>query len=120
MNVIFILLDSLNKSYIEPYGNKIVETKNLQKLADKGVVFDNHFICSAPCMPARRELFSGRKNEFLWKFWGPVEPFDRLLPIEAKKLGADAIVGLRFTTSQVMAGAAEILAYGTAVKFEKE
>lgn len=36
---------------------------------------------------------------------------------EAKKKGADAIVGLRFTTSAVMANAAEILAYGTAVKF---
>lgn len=35
---------------------------------------------------------------------------------EAEKLGADAIVGIRFTTSQVMAGAAELLVYGTAVK----
>ncbi|MFX0137021.1 MAG: sulfatase, partial [Candidatus Hodarchaeota archaeon] len=48
----------------------------------------HHFIGSAPCMPARRELFSGRKNEFLWKFWGAVEPFDRLLPNEANSLGA--------------------------------
>ena len=88
MNVIFILLDSLNKRYIGPYGNKRVETKNMDKLAKKGVVFKHHFICSAPCLPARRELFSGRKNEFLWKFWGPVEPFDLLLPIEAKNLGA--------------------------------
>ncbi len=88
MNVILLLLDSLNKSYISPYGNKRVETNNMEKLAKKGVVFDHHFLCSAPCLPARRELFSGRKNEFLWKFWGPVEPFDRLLPIEAKNLGA--------------------------------
>ena len=35
---------------------------------------------------------------------------------DAKKLGADAIVGLRFTTSMVTQGAAEILAYGTAIK----
>jgi uncharacterized protein YbjQ (UPF0145 family) len=34
---------------------------------------------------------------------------------EAEKLGADAIINLRLTTSQVAAGAAEILAYGTAV-----
>lgn len=88
MNVIFILLDSLNKPYLEPYGNKKVETKNMQKLADKGVVFENHFIASAPCMPARRELFCGRKNEFLWKFWGSIEPFDRVLPTETKFLGA--------------------------------
>jgi len=37
---------------------------------------------------------------------------------EAEKLGADAVVCLRFTTSQTMSGAAEILAYGTAVKLE--
>ena len=35
---------------------------------------------------------------------------------EAEKLGADAIVCVRFTTSQVMSGAAELLVYGTAVK----
>lgn len=35
---------------------------------------------------------------------------------EAEKLGADAVVGIRFTTSSIMNGAAEILVYGTAVK----
>ena len=35
---------------------------------------------------------------------------------EAKSLGADGIINVRFTTSQVMASAAEILVYGTAVK----
>ncbi len=35
---------------------------------------------------------------------------------DAREQGADAVVGVRFATSQVMAGAAEILAYGTAVK----
>jgi uncharacterized protein YbjQ (UPF0145 family) len=38
---------------------------------------------------------------------------------EAGKLGADAIVALRFTTAPVMQGAAELLAYGTAVKVRK-
>ena len=38
---------------------------------------------------------------------------------EAKKLGADAVVGVKFTTSTVMRQAAEILAYGTAVKLKK-
>jgi len=37
---------------------------------------------------------------------------------EAEKLGADAIVNIRYTSSTVMTGAAEILAYGTAVKFK--
>ena len=37
---------------------------------------------------------------------------------EAKKLGADAIVGVRYGSSAVMQGAAEMLAYGTAVKLK--
>jgi uncharacterized protein YbjQ (UPF0145 family) len=37
---------------------------------------------------------------------------------DAKRLGADAILDVRFTTSYVMGGAAEILAYGNAVKIE--
>ena len=36
---------------------------------------------------------------------------------EAKALGADAIVGVRYGSSSIMDGAAEVLAYGTAVKF---
>jgi uncharacterized protein YbjQ (UPF0145 family) len=37
---------------------------------------------------------------------------------EAVKLDADAVVNLRFTTSSIMSGASEILAYGTAVKLK--
>ncbi len=39
---------------------------------------------------------------------------------EARKLDADAIINVRFATSQVMGGAAEILAYGTAVRLENK
>ncbi len=35
---------------------------------------------------------------------------------DAENLGADAVVGVRMTTSMIMQGAAEILVYGTAVK----
>lgn len=37
---------------------------------------------------------------------------------KAKKLGADAVINVRFMTSSIMGGAAEILAYGTAVKLK--
>ncbi len=36
---------------------------------------------------------------------------------EAEALGADAVVNIRYASAAVMAGAAEVLAYGTAVKF---
>ncbi|MBD5539749.1 MAG: YbjQ family protein [Lachnospiraceae bacterium] len=39
---------------------------------------------------------------------------------EAEKLGADAIVNVRYASSSVMQGAAEIIAYGTAVKYSAE
>jgi len=44
--------------------------------------------------------------------------FKRMIK-DAEGLDADAIVGVRFTTSMVMAGASEILVYGTAVKLER-
>ncbi|TYB31271.1 MAG: YbjQ family protein [Candidatus Mcinerneyibacterium aminivorans] len=37
---------------------------------------------------------------------------------KAEEMGADAVISVRFTTSEVMQGAAEILVYGTAVKFK--
>lgn len=46
------------------------------------------------------------------------QSIDRMVD-EADGLGADAIVCLRFTTSPVMQGAAELLAYGTAVKVRR-
>ena len=37
---------------------------------------------------------------------------------QAQAMGADAIVGMRYSSSSVMQGAAELLAFGTAVKFK--
>lgn len=37
---------------------------------------------------------------------------------EAEAMGADAVVNIRYASSAVMAGAAEVMAYGTAVKFK--
>jgi len=45
------------------------------------------------------------------------EAYNRMINY-ANSLGADAIIGVRFTTSMVMAGASEMLAYGTAVKLK--
>ena len=42
---------------------------------------------------------------------------DRMID-EAEKLGADAIVGIRFGSSEIMQGASEMVAYGTAVKLK--
>jgi uncharacterized protein YbjQ (UPF0145 family) len=46
------------------------------------------------------------------------EAYNRMVN-EAIEMEADAIIGVRFTTSMVMTGAAEMLAYGTAVKLKR-
>ena len=45
------------------------------------------------------------------------QSLDRLRE-EARAKGADAVIGLRFVSTEISMGAAELLAYGTAVKFE--
>lgn len=47
------------------------------------------------------------------------QSIDRMIE-EAKGLGANAVIQIRFTTSEIMKGAAELLAYGTAVIIEDE
>jgi arylsulfatase A-like enzyme len=87
MNVILLLIDSLNRHFLETYGCRTVATPNLKAFSERATVFDQHFIGSAPCMPARRELFTGRQ-EFLWRPWGHLEPFDDPISREARRAGA--------------------------------
>lgn len=47
------------------------------------------------------------------------QAIDRMVA-KAESMGADAIVCMRFTTSAVLSGSAELLAYGTAVKLKKK
>lgn len=47
------------------------------------------------------------------------QAIDRMVA-EAESKGADAIVGVRFTTNSMMQGAAELLAYGTAVRISEQ
>ena len=87
MNIILILVDSLNKNALRIYdGASICSTPNMDRLAKKSFVFDAHFVASLPCMPARREITAGRM-EFLWRPWGPLEIFDPRLPRELQKQG---------------------------------
>ena len=79
MKTIFLLLDSLNRNAIEPYGSKVIKTPNFNRFAEKSIIFENHYVGSLPCMPARRDLHTGRTH-FLHRSWGPLEPFDDSFP----------------------------------------
>lgn len=75
MKAIVIMFDSLNRRLLEPYGNTEGLTPNFQRLSQHSVTFDHFYAGSLPCMPARREMHTGRNN-FLHRGWGPLEPFD--------------------------------------------
>lgn len=83
-------------------------------------------ICRGSTVRARnvgRDMLAGFKN----LVGGEIDGYTKLqadsreqalqrMVQDAEKLGADAVVNVRFTTSTIMQGASEILAYGTAVK----
>ncbi|EGD7150843.1 sulfatase [Shigella dysenteriae] len=86
MRAIILLFDSLNKRYLPPYGDALTKAPNFQRLAAHAATFENSYVGSMPCMPARRELHTGRCN-FLHREWGPLEPFDDSMPELLKKAG---------------------------------
>ena len=71
-----------------------------------------------------RDFMAGMKGLVGGEIVGYTEMLNEARQIATKRMvdsaaavGADAIVGLRYTSASVMQGAAEVVAYGTAVKF---
>lgn len=79
MKAILVLFDSLNRHMLPPYGCTWTHAPNFARLAERAVTFDQAWVGSMPCMPARRDLHTGRLN-FLHRSWGPLEPFDDSMP----------------------------------------
>jgi arylsulfatase A-like enzyme len=85
-DVVVVVLDSLNRHMIGPYGAREVDTPTLDRLAARSVRFTNHHTGSLPCVPARHDLFVGALD-FPWRPWGSIEvwedAFTRLLRRDA-------------------------------------
>ncbi len=79
MRAIMVMFDSLNRRMLPPYGGDWTHAPNFARLAERTVTFENCYVGSMPCMPARRDLHTGRYN-FLHRSWGPLEPFDDSMP----------------------------------------
>ena len=94
-------------------GKRIVQTLGLVK---GSAVRTRHL--GRDIMAALRNLVGGEIPEYTKLMAESREQAIQRMIEEAEKQGANAIVGVRFTTSMVMSGAAEMLAYGTAVKVE--
>ncbi|MDT0345923.1 sulfatase [Streptomyces litchfieldiae] len=86
MKAVVVMFDSLNRHLLPPYDADWTHAPNFTRLAARTVTFDNCYAGSMPCMPARRELHTGRHN-FLHRGWGPLEPFDDSMPELLKRHG---------------------------------
>jgi arylsulfatase A-like enzyme len=86
MKAVFVLFDSLNRHILGAYGGTRVPTPNFDRLAARAVTFEKHYVGSLPCMPARRDMLTGRLT-FLHRSWGPLEPFDNAFPELLHKAG---------------------------------
>lgn len=75
MRAIMMMFDTLTRNYLPNYGCDFTKMPNFERLEQHGVTFDEFYGGSMPCMPARRELHTGKYN-FLNRGWGPLEPFD--------------------------------------------
>jgi len=59
-NFLIIMTDEHNPFVSEPFGHPFIQTPNIQRLADRGVLFENTY-CNAPlCVPSRASFMTGK------------------------------------------------------------
>ncbi len=66
-NILMICVDDLRPD-LGIYGNSIIKTPNIDKLASSGFVFNNHYVQSAICGPSRSSLLTGKVCQ-QWDPW---------------------------------------------------
>lgn len=74
-NVMLIVMDTLGANYVGCYGNDVVKTPNIDRLAMQGTLFENAYSEGLPTIPCRRAMMTGR---FTLPFggWKPLEISD--------------------------------------------
>jgi hypothetical protein len=68
-NVLLVVSDDLKADALGCYGNTLVKTPNIDRLAKMGMVFDNAYCQGTVCAPSRASFMRGRyfgKNEITW------------------------------------------------------
>ncbi len=59
-NIVFIIADDVSWNDIGCYGNEVVKTPNIDKLAKEGIMFNNAFLTASSCSPSRCSIISGK------------------------------------------------------------
>jgi arylsulfatase A-like enzyme len=91
MNVVVVLLDSLNRHMLGCYGGAEFATPNLDRFAARATRFTRHVTGSLPCMPARHDILCGALD-FLWKPWGSIEAWERPITADLRAAGVTTML----------------------------
>jgi arylsulfatase A-like enzyme len=78
-NIIFILTDDHTVRGLSCYGSEVIDTPNLDRIAEGGVRFDNCFVTNSLCAPSRATMLTGKyshKHGVQENIFGDKEPFD--------------------------------------------
>lgn len=59
-NFVFFITDDISAADLGPYGSKVAQTPNLDRIASQGLVFDNAFLTTSSCSPSRCSIITGR------------------------------------------------------------
>ena len=79
-NIVLVFVDDLGGRDLGCYGNKVIETPHLDRLARRGVRFTNAYAAAPVCSPTRASLMSGRSpartgiTDFIPGHWRPFAP----------------------------------------------
>ena len=84
-NLLFIMSDEHSRRVVGCYGDSIVKTPNLDKLAASGTRFANAYTPSPICAPARASLATGRYPH-QHKYWSSAEPYNGNMPSWSHRL----------------------------------
>lgn len=61
-NIIYIYADNLGYAELGSYGQKLIQTPNLDELAEEGVRFTQHYSSAPVCAPSRAMLMTGKQK----------------------------------------------------------
>lgn len=79
MNIILVIADTFRRDHLPCYGNKQIQTPNLDRFAEQSLIFEDCFASSFPTVPARADILTGRYT-FTYLNWGPLTQDEITLP----------------------------------------
>jgi len=85
MNILMIVVEDWSAFAIGAYGNPVVQTPNVDRLAKEGVRFDRAYCQGTVCNPSRASLVTGLRTDST-RVYGNGEAMDKVVPVDAPSL----------------------------------